>query len=242
MKAISLTIRNLKELYRDPVTTLLGIGMPVGMLLLFTSIEKKLTFDLYKAQNLTPGIAVFSLTFLIMFSAMLMAKDRQTSFLVRLFTTPLRPFDFILAYTLPFLPLALVQTGICLISGSIMGASFTHIFPAILLLLLFSTICISLGTIMGALLSVGQVSGIGSVLITGIGFICGAWMDVSMIGGGLEKIAYSLPFIHAVDASRSLMSGTTDGNLTGHLLVILSWALGLFVMAVFAFRKAMKRI
>ncbi|MFZ5939605.1 MAG: ABC transporter permease [Bacteroidota bacterium] len=242
MNFTSLAGRNLKEVYRDPVTIVLGIGMPIGMLLLFTSIEKRLSFDLYNAQNLTPGIIVFSFAFMIMFSAMLLAKDRQTSFLIRLFTTPLRPSDYILAYTLPFLPLALAQELICLTAGMIMGATFSNIAAAMVFLLFFSTICISIGTILGSLLTVGQVSGLGSVLVTAIGLLCGAWMDVGMIGGFLEKAAVSLPFIHAVEASRKLLSGQDNSRLVSDLAIITAYAVMLFAGAVFAFRKAMKRV
>lgn len=242
MKFYSLADRNLKEIYRDPVSTLLGLGMPIAFLVVFASIEKKLPLELYTPQMLTPGIMVFSFTFLIMFSSMLLSKDRQTSFLIRLFTTPLKPSDYILSYTLPFLPLALAQTVVCLIAGTILGASFSNIFVCILLLLLFSTICISLGVILGSFLTVNQVSGIGSLLITIIAFISGAWVDLKMIGGTLKTIAYALPFAHAVDASRALLSGSGFADMANSLVIISVYAVAFFLLAVLAFRKAMKKI
>jgi len=122
MRFYSLANRNIKEVYRDPVSMLLGLVMPVALLILFSSIYKKSQLDMFSPQMLTPGIIIFSFAFLMMFSAILLAKDRQNAFLTRLFTTPLKSSDFILAYILPFIPLALFQTGICLIVGIILGA------------------------------------------------------------------------------------------------------------------------
>jgi ABC-2 type transport system permease protein len=242
MKFFSLANRNFKEIYRDPVSILLGLVMPIAFLILFSIIQKRIPFDLYSPQKLTPGIMVFSFTFLIMFSAMLLAKDKQTSFLIRLFTTPLKPSDYILSYTLPFIPLAFFQIVICMVAGTILGASFTNIFGAILLLLLFATICVSIGVILGSLFTVNQVSGVGSLLITAIGLLCGAWMDLKMVGGTIETIGYSLPFAHAVEASRALLSGSGFADISNSFFIILVYAVVLFLLAVLSFKRTMKKI
>ena len=241
MKVFSLASRNFKEVYREPISTLLGLAMPVALLVLFSSIHKKVQLDMFSPQMLTPGIIIFCYAFLIMFSAVLLAKDRESSFMTRLFTAPLRPSDFILAYLLPFIPLALFQTAICLIVGTILGATFIHIFLSSIIFLLITLICVSLGMIMGALLTINQVSAVGSVLITAIGLFCGAWTPLKMMGGIFETIGYALPFAHAVDATKSLLTGSPFSEILSNFYLILIYAAVLFVLAILSFRWKMRK-
>jgi ABC-2 type transport system permease protein len=242
MKFYRLADRNLKEIYRDPVSLLLGLLMPVVLLILFSSIQKNVHLEIFSPQSLTPGIIIFCFAFLIMFSAVLLAKDRQSSFLIRLFTTPLKPSDYILSYMIPFIPVAFFQTVVCLLVGSALGATFGNVFGAFLIFILFAVACISLGIIMGSLFTVNQVSAIGSIVITAIGLFSGAWMDLEMVGGVFETLGYALPFVHAVEASRGLLSGSGFGDIAGSCLIISVYAIILFFLAIASFRWAMKRI
>lgn len=242
MKFISLANRNLKEIYRDPVSILLGLAMPLLMLVVFASMNKKLPLEIFSPRSLTPGIVVFSFTFLIMFSAMLLAKDKQTAFLVRLFTTPLKPADYILSYILPFIPLAFLQVVVCYLAGTILGGVFSNIFLSLIIYLLVAFVCISLGVVLGSLFTVNQVSGIGSILITFISFFSGVWMDLKMVGGIFEKIGNILPFAHAVNALKAITTGSGITDILNHVLFILVYAVGLFFLAVVSFVRTMKKI
>jgi ABC-2 type transport system permease protein len=242
MKFYSLASRNLKEIYRDPVYILLGLVMPVFLLVLFSSIQKNIAIDIFKPQYLTPGIIIFSFSFLIMFSSILLAKDKKSAFLIRLFSTPLKASDYIKAYILPFLPLAFFQILICIGAGTILGASFSNLMAALLLFLLIALTCISLGVLLGSMLTVNQVSGVGSLLITVISLFCGAWMDLKMIGGIFETIGYALPFAHAVDATKALLSGSKFTDIAIDFYVVLAYCIVLFLLAIVAFKRTMKRV
>lgn len=242
MKFYSLANRNFKEIYRDPVSVLLGLLLPIALLILFSSIQKNIQLDVFDPQFLTPGIIVFSFAFLLMFSATLLAKDRQSAFLIRLFTTPLKTADYIQSYIYPFIPLAFFQVIICLVAGTILGATFSNILLSLLLFLLVALFCVSIGVFLGALFSVNQVSGIGSFLITLIALFSGGWMDLRMIGGAFETIGYALPFAHAVDASKALLSGAHFGEISVSFYVVFIYMLVSFLLAILSFRWAMKRI
>ena len=242
MKFYSLANRNLKEIYRDPVSILLGLLMPLAMLILFTSIEKRVPLEIFSPQSLTPGITIFSFTFMIMFSAMLLAKDKQSAFLIRMFTTPLKPSDYILSYILPFIPLTFFQIVICITTGTILGASFSNLLISMLPFFLIAMTCISIGVILGSLFTVNQISGIGSLLITAIGLFSNVWMDLKMVGGIFVTIGYALPFAHAVDAAKGLLSGSHLGDISGNLYVVLLYTVVSFILAIFAFRRTMKKI
>ena len=123
-------VRNTKEILRDPLTLAFGLGFPVVLLLLLTAIQSNIPVSLFELDRLTPGIAVFGLSFISLFSAMLISKDRTTSFLMRLFASPMRASDYILGYTLPLLPMALLQLALCYGTAMLLGLKFT---PNILL-------------------------------------------------------------------------------------------------------------
>ncbi len=226
MRSFSLVSRNIKEIYRDPVSIILGLLMPAMLLVLFVMIEKNVPLEIFSVNMLTPAITIFSFAFLIMFSAVLLSKDRQSAFLTRLLTTPLKPIDFILAYFLPFLPFALFQLVVCFVVGFILGATY-NILNILLSLIVFIPIamaCVGLGMILGTLFTENQISGIGSFLITVIDVFSGAWMDLNMVGGIFKGIGYSLPFAHAIDATKAILIGNGLGNVVGDILWVFGWA------------------
>jgi len=237
-----LALRNLKEIYRDKVTMLLGIVMPVGFLILFSSIQKGVQLDIFKPASLAPGIIVFCFAFLTMFCSILIAKDRQNAFLIRLYTTPLKVKDYILSYTLPFIPLAILQTIICFVIALVLGASFTNIAIASLILLIVALIFIFLKIIFGSLFSLNQVSAVGSIFITIASLFSGAWMDLKMIGGVFDTFGYALPFAHSVDISRALLSGKGMTSLYDSLWVIIGYLVVLIILSFLAFKNSMKKM
>ena len=113
MRMLTFAKRCTKEILRDPINLAFGLGFPLVLLLLLSSLQKNIPAELFDIDTLTPGITVFGLSFMTLFSATLIAKDRESAFLQRLYATPLTGFDFILGYMLPLLPLAISQTIIC---------------------------------------------------------------------------------------------------------------------------------
>lgn len=241
MKLLGLADRNLKEISRDPISMILGLLMPIFILFLFASINKRVPLEIFTPELLTPGVIVFGYSFFIMFAATLLAKDRQSAFLIRLYTTPLRPTDYILSYILPFFPLLFLQTVVCFVAGLLMGATFTNLGAALVIFLLLGTTCISVGVLMGAVLTIGQVSAVGSLLITIISLLSGAWMDLKMVGGIFEQIGYYMPFAHAVDAARAVLKGGSLGEASSALLFLGGYALTTTTLAVIAFRSTMRK-
>ena len=98
MKTLTFAKRCAKEILRDPLNIIFGLGFPIVLLLLLTAIQANVPVELFDIERLTPGITVFGLSFMTLFSATLIAKDRESLFLQRLYTTPLKPIDFIGGY------------------------------------------------------------------------------------------------------------------------------------------------
>ncbi len=242
MKMLSFAKRNAKEILRDPLTLLFGLGFPLILILLLSAIQANIPVPLFEIGHLTPGITVFGLSFMTLFSATLIAKDRGSSLLQRLYTTPLTPLDFILGYTLPILPFAVAQSLICYIVAIILGLGITvNILWAVLFILPISLLFIALGLLFGSILNDKQVGGICGALLTNLSaWLSGTWFDLELVGGAFKKIAYALPFVHAVELERAVLAGNF-ACIFPHLWWVLGYAAATILLAVLLFLRQMKK-
>ena len=246
MKMLAFSKRCAKEISRDPLTLFFGIGFPVVLLLLLTAINKNIPAEAgnnsFALERLTPGITVFSLSFLTLFSAMIISKDRASSLLRRLYTTPLTAADFIIGYALPFVPIALVQCAVSYTLAFILGLAPTvNALWATLMLLPTALFFVSLGLLCGSVLSEKQVGGVCGALLTNVcGWLAGIWFDLSLVGGAFETIAGFLPFVHAVKIEQAVFAGDF-----GAIFPDMWWVLGYdavtAVFAVILFTRQMKK-
>lgn len=242
MKALSFAKRNFKEIIRDPLNLCFGIGFPVVLILLLSAIQSSVPVPLFEIQSLTPGITVFGLAFMTLFTAALISKDRSSSFLQRLYTTPLKPVDFIIGYTLPIIPISVLQGIVCYVFAMILGLDVSmNILLAIILLIPISLLFIALGLLFGSVLNDKQVGGVCGAFLTNLtAWLSGAWFDLKLVGGVFEKVAYALPFVHAVEMERAVLIGNY-AEILPHLLVILVYTVVSVVLAVILFLKQMKK-
>ena len=241
MRMITFAKRNAKEILRDPINLFFGLGFPLVLILLLSAIQANIPVSLFEIAHLAPGITVFGLSFMTLFSATLISKDRGSSLLQRLYTTPMTPADFILGYTLPILPIAVAQSIICYIAALILGLDFTvNILLAILFIIPISLLYIAMGLLFGSILNDKQVGGICGALLTNLSaWLSGVWFDLELVGGVFKKIAYALPFVHAVELERAIIIGDINEAMK-HILTVLLYGVVAFVLAVILFLKQMK--
>lgn len=241
MRMLTFANRTFKEIIRDPLTVAFGLGFPLVVLLLLTAIQANVPVALFELDKLTPGICVFGLSFVSLFSAMLISKDRETSLQRRLFTTPLTAADFLLGYSLPMLPISVLQSVICYIAALILGLKPTvGILWTLLFLLPAALLYIAIGLLCGSLLTDKQVGGICGALPTNLtAWLSGVWFDVSLMGKVFKKIADALPFIHAVELERAALAGDISAAVH-ELPIVLGYAVILSAVGIAVFTKKMK--
>lgn len=242
MKLLTFSSRTAKEIIRDPLNILFGLGFPIILILLLSAIQANVPVDLFRIESLTPGIAVFGLSFMALFSATLVAKDRESALLQRLYTSPLRASDFILGYILPILPIALMQSIICFITAIILGLPVTvSIVFALLFIIPISLFFISLGLLFGSILNVKQAGGICGALLTNLtAWLSGAWFDLNLVGGVFKKIAYALPFVHAVELEKAVLNGNYS-KILPHILPVVGYTAVAVILSVLLFLRQMKK-
>lgn len=234
--------RTAKEILRDPLNLGFGLGFPLILILLLSAIQANIPVSLFEIEKLTPGITVFGLSFMTLFASVLIAKDRESALLQRLYTTPLRAVDFILGYILPILPIAVAQSMICYIVAVFLGLPVTvTILYALLFVIPVSLFFIALGLLCGSVFNAKQVGGICGALLTNLtAWLSGVWFDLELVGGVFKKIAYALPFVHAVELERAVLSGNYT-DIAPHIYWVLGYAAAAVAASVLLFLRQMRK-
>ncbi len=242
MRMLTFSKRNAKEILRDPLNIAFGLGFPVILIFLLSAIQANIPVPLFEIERLAPGICIFGLSFMTLFSSLLLAKDRESALLQRLYTTPLKGSDFIFGYILPLIPIAVLQSVICYFCGIVLGMKTTvNILYALIFIVPVSVFYISLGLLCGSFLNSKQVGGVCGALLTNLSaFLSGIWFDVELVGGAFKKFAYSLPFIHAVELERTVYNGDFGAALP-HLIWVIAYTAITTILAVILFLRQMKK-
>lgn len=242
MKMMAFAKRCGKEILRDPINLGFGLGFPLALLALMSALQAHIPVNLFEIDTLTPGMTVFGLSFMTLFSATLIARDRESALLQRLYTTPLTGWDFILGYMLPLLPIALGQILLCYLFAVPLGLTVSvNVIYAVLGMLPMAMFNIALGLLCGSLLGVKQVGGICGALLTNLSaWLSGVWFDLKLVGGAFESIANALPFWHAAELEKALFAGHFE-SAAAHILPILLYGALTTAAAVLCFLGQMER-
>lgn len=236
MKTLAFASRNAKEILRDKLNLAFGLGFPLVVLFLLSLIQSNIPVPLFEINRLAPGIAVFGLSFISLFSGFLIAKDRSSSFMLRLFTSPMTAGNFIIGYTLPLLPIAVMQTVVCFVAALFLGLKpDVNILLTIVVTIPAAVLFIAIGLLCGSLFNDKQVGGVCGALLTNLSaWLSGTWFDVELVGGVFKTIADCLPFIHAVNAGRYALAGEYS-KIMPDLLWVIGYAAAILFIAILVF-------
>lgn len=238
MRSMALARRNFLDVWRDPLYVSLTVGLPI---LLLVVLQLLADVDPYfSATSLVPGIVLFGFVMMMFSAAMALSRDRETAFFSRLLTAPLKPNGFVVAYSVPYVPVAILLAAALFVVGLFYGLEVAgNILLVILVLLTIAVFYIGLGMIMGMLFSYKTVPFFyaGVLILTIFG---GAWMDLEAIGGPIQSFASFLPFAHAIDATRELMlTGADFSAIAGDYYWVLGYTVVTMVLAIIVFRSKM---
>lgn len=234
--------RNIKEILRDPVNLFFALGFPVVFLLLLSAINANAPAQAdnpaFHIGSATPGIVAFAPVFTALFSGMLLAKDRTSSFLMRLFTSPITPAEFLAGYTLPMVIVAAAQGLITFLAAAWIGFPLTaNVLPAVFAVVPTALLFTAIGLLCGSVMSDRAVGGVCGALLTIVsGWFAGIWFPLDLIGGGFQAVAEILPFYHAAQAVAAAVAGDY-GKGCAHGLVVMGYVVVVFAAAVFVFKR-----
>ncbi len=264
-RALIFAERNFREMTRDPVIYIFCLAFPVAMLALFAVINRYSggKSPVFEFPSLIPGVITFSYSFVMLTQCLLVSKDKTTSLLKRLYTSPMKKSDFVIGYALPAFVLGLIQTAVCIVAGYVIslvvGSGYIGFVKCLLLAaeqLPALIINVFSGIIVGALLNEKSAPAITSIAISASGILGGAWMPLDTMGN-FEVFCRFLPFYPSVYLGRIVTGAThtpTDFanpaavsvysfDATGviSIIVLSVYLLAAIVLSVVTFGRMMKK-
>ena len=238
-----LTKRNFKEILRDPLSLIFTLAMPLFLEILFYFIFHNMTSQ-FAMKYLAPGIVVFAQSFISLFVGLLIALDRSSSFLTRLYVSKAKSYEFIFAYALAIVPIVLIQSILFFLVGGIIDSSIFGLgmVLAILISLVTSLFFISMGILLGTLCNEKSIGGVSSIVIAGQSVLSGMWFPIEGLNGGIITFMNVLPFRNATMLVQNTMIGINDifKDFVLPLIIVLAYTVVSFVTAIILFRNKMK--
>ena len=239
MRTLNFAKRNFREMMRDPLSIVFALALPLFLLFIFQQF--KIPGQAYLLENFTPAIIIFGFSFLTLFTATLVSKDRESSLLSRLGVSPMKSSDYVLGYLLAVLPVAIIQNALFFAAAIALGLNLSlGIVLCVLLSLPISLLFIGLGILVGSCVSEKAASGVGSIAVQLVAFTGGMYFDASLVSDFFAFICKALPFSGTVDILRGALAQSTSGLLTPSLTVAL-YTVAVLSIAITVFGKKMRR-
>ena len=238
MRTLNFAKRNFKEIIRDPLSIIFSVLLPLFLLFIFKQIN--IPNESYELHNFTPGIVVFGFSFITLFTAMLVSKDRTTSLLIRLGISPMKPIEYILGYMLSIIPLILIQNVLFFILAIALGLSFSiNIIWAILISIVVAILFIAIGIILGSLFSEKASSGISSIVVQLVCFTSGMYFPRELLGDVFSRICEYLPFESCVTIIKGVMNANLESITIRNIIVFSIYTILALIISILIFKEKM---
>lgn len=237
MRTINFAKRNIKELVRDPLGIIFSIILPLFLLIIFQQF--KIPSDVYKLENFTPGIIIFSFSFITLFTAALVANDRTSSLLSRLFSSPMKPMEYIFGYTLALLPIVIIQSTLFYTVALFLGLEFSiNVILSILASIPISILFIALGILIGSITTAKSSSGLGSIVVQLVAFTSGMYFSSDIVGKTFDTICKILPFYRVLDIVKEILNSNYINIITNSVISTV-YITGITIVTIWVFKKKM---
>lgn len=238
MRTLNFAKRNFKEIIRDPLSIIFSVLLPLFLLFIFKQIN--IPNESYELHNFTPGIVVFGFSFITLFTAMLVSKDRTSSLLIRLGISPMEPIEYILGYMLSIIPLILIQNVLFFILAIALGLSFSiNIIWAILISIVVAILFIAIGIILGSLFSEKASSGISSIVVQLVCFTSGMYFPRELLGDVFSRICEYLPFESCVTIIKGVMNANLESITIRNIIVFSIYTILALIISILIFKEKM---
>lgn len=223
--------RNIKLFFKDKGTFFTSLITPLILLFLYVCFlgniyldSFKLTFEQMNIGIIVPDEVLTALVSGQLFSSllavscvtvafcsnMIMVNDKVNGSRFDLTITPVKPstmaFGYYISTAISTLIITFVAMGVCLIYVASTGWFMSV--KDILLLVLDAFWLTMFGTALSSIIIVflssqGQISAVGTIVSSGYGFICGAYMPISQFSDALQKIISFLPGTYGTSLLRT---------------------------------------
>lgn len=238
MRTLNFAKRNIKELIRDPLSLVFSVLLPLFLLFIFQQFN--IPNEAYNLTNFTPGIIIFSFSFITLFTATLIARDRQSSLLIRLGVSPMKSHEYILGYMISLIPMILIQNVLLFGLSLLLGLKFSiSIIFAILVSIIVSILFISIGILFGSLFTEKASSGISSIIVQFVCFTSGMYFSIDLVGKGFAKVCHILPFEGSLNILKAVLNNDFSMVTTENIVVFTLYTITILILSIIIFNKKM---
>jgi ABC-2 type transport system permease protein len=230
--------RNVRRLERYPSMTILLIGMPILLLLLFVYVfggqlsHGLGTTDLGGHSGragylnyLTPGILLVTIAASVQGTAIVVAMDMTAGIIDRFRTMAIARSAVLTGHVLAALLQVLVSLGIVLGVAIALGfrpnAGPLDWLAAIGVLVLFALALIWLATALGLAAKSVETASNTPMFLTFLPFLGSAFVVTASMPTGLRQFARYQPFTPTTETLRGLLTGTPIGN---NAIIAVAWS------------------
>lgn len=201
----------LGEVYKDAFQLTIPQGLNVSEELIKACVGGQLFSSLLAVCCVTVAFC----------SNMLMVQDKMTGSRGDLLIAPVKKSTLALAYFiatwLSTLIVCIVACIACFIYLACVGwyLSVADVFLLLFDVLILTMFGTALSSIVNCFLSTqGQISAVGTIVSSGYGFVCGAYMPISQFSSGIQKVVSLLPGTYGTSLLRNhAMRGAFDEML-----------------------------
>lgn len=198
----------------------------------------------YNISGTFIGFLVMFMFFRALFGAGKIMNDKKCKVYTRIFTAPIKTYEYYLGNVLASLisitlQIILTLIGVYLFTNVNFGMSYMQLFFVLLLISIFA---VSLGTFCISVSKTDQeVSILSNILIMILVMLGGCFVPVYIFPSALDKISKLLPTRWAMDMIFSLQDGMSIGSLYRNIIIILLYSLALFLGAAYITKIKDKR-
>ncbi|MFA5629681.1 MAG: ABC transporter permease [Dehalococcoidales bacterium] len=233
------TASNIISIINSVARSYANIEIPITVKTNPINIESKIT----QMDFIAPGIIVFGLLIMIPTAGRIMLRDKGTRFLQRMMTTPTRPWEFIVGYSLSMVIIAIIQVFVFILLGWLFGMDIIgNIWLALVIFVLTSLCSIGIGMVIASLAkSENQGEALSWLFSMPLAIISGVWFSIEFLPSYVRIFADSFPYSHAVSAARAIITrGAGIEAIGSDLLFLVIWTIAVFVVGTFFFRRNMR--
>ena len=228
-----MTVRHLRNLFRQPAWIAISLIQPIVWLLLYGALFRKIVeIPGFGANSyidfLTPGIVVMTCLFSAGWSGMGLIDDIDRGVVDRFLVSPASRGSLISGRLIQGAMVGVIQAVIIIVLGLLVGATY----PGGIAGLVMLTLCaVLLGTAIGALSNaVALLSrreetmiAVSNFVLLPLTFLSSVFMAQALMPGWMQSVAKYNPVNWAVQAGREALAAHGDWSIvlsrTGYLLI-----------------------
>jgi ABC-2 type transport system permease protein len=199
--------------------------------------------EITQIDFIASGIIVFGLLIMIPTSGRIMLRDKESRFLYRMLTMPVKPWEFIASYSLSMLVLATVQIFFFILMGWLFGMDIIgSLWLAFAVFLLTAVCSIGIGMVVASLSkSENQGESLSWLFSMPLAILSGVWFSSEFMPSYMRTFADLFPFSHAVEASRAVITrGVGMEAISGDFIFLICWAAVIFIIGTILFSRTMR--